>query len=220
MRKVLLIISFTFTFLFSKSQLLQPQVINSLEEYFFVPVAFDNLGNWIKIIENDTSINFKEKTYFLQDDSIYLHFEMEKPGFPLHYKNGSCKLIIHAQTQTNNWITTETEKSSIKFIHSPPAKVTNMNLSLIIAFDSTERGQQMAQELQNSLDDSIKQYFGKKLVYNGNKKLKALKHPNIKTRKCIHYYLKDEPISIFTISNTVKNNKNQIALYLNYSLNN
>lgn len=218
MNKILLILSFVISSLVSKSQLLHPQVINSLKNYFFVPVMFDNLGDWIKGIDNDSSIIFKEKTFFLENDSLYLKYELEKPGYPPGYKNAATKLSIRGHTRTVHPSIIKNQVNSIHLNHLNPTKITNLSLSLIITFDSTENGKQMATQLQDSLDSSIRQYFKKRRAYVGNKNLKARNHHHAKTRKCIHYFLNDDPIAIFIISNTVQDNKNQIALYLNYSL--
>ena len=213
MKKILLILSLAMSTLASQSQLLQPQVISALDNYYFVPVMFDNFGEWVKGIDNDSSIIFKEKTFFLEGDSLHMRYELVKPGYPLEYKNARSKLIISAQTRTVNFLnTTEDTIQSRKF--------TNLRLSLIISFDGSENDKQLAAQLQNKLDYSIRQFFKERHAYVGNKKLRAPNHPGIYVNKCIHYYQKDKVIATFTISNTVKVNEHQLALYLNYSLNN
>ena len=213
MKKILLILSLAISSFASQSQLLQPQVISALDNYFFVPVMFDNLGEWVKEIDNDSAIIFKEKTFSLVDDSLHMHYELEKPGYPLGYKNARSKLIIMAQTRKVNYLNLTEDTIQIK-------KFTNMNLSLIISFDGSENGKQLAAQLQNDLDDSIRQFFKKRRAYVGNKKLRAPNHPGIYVHKCIHYYQDDNVIATFTISNTVKVNENRLALYLDYALNN
>lgn len=99
MKKGILFICILFISLSAKSQVWEPELVKTMQKYYIIPVEFESFGEWISRIENDSTIRFKEKVMVLENDSIYLNFDFEKPGISSPFENSRLSAKIFGRSR-------------------------------------------------------------------------------------------------------------------------
>ena len=212
MRKGFLFISILFISISVKSQNWNPEFVKSLQEYYFIPVEFENFREWIAGIENDSSIIFKKKAFTIENDSIYLEFNIMKPEIPSPFKNSKLSAQVFGRTQQfNNLSKLKKTSNSISIVQLPPKNVTTIQIFAILTFDSTSEGKLLAANTQKILEEKFAVFFQKKIDLKLNKK-----HP--KVVRSVRFTRKNEVVSSFSIWNSTFHDRNQVALSLLYEL--
>lgn len=212
----ILIISFS-----AKSQNLDPAFVKSLKEYYFIPVEFENFGEWIAGIENDTNLVFNKKifNYENQNDSLYLNFELTKPGTVLSIKNATLSLRILGNTFADKRLKFESRgKNLVKVIDLPPKKITSLRIYSYISFDSTSEGRLLATQTQKELEEQFGIFFSNKRIDKSNKNIKKRKFHR-ETERTAYFKRKDELIPGFYIRTNNFEDSNRVELCLIYELN-
>ena len=196
-----------------------PGFVKSLEEFIFIPVEFDNFGKWVEGIEKDSSIVFKKNQYIIENDSLYIDFQIEKPGFPSPVKFAEHSVNIYGKTNTvNNLKSISKTGTGIRLTNLPPQKVTTIYISCRLSFPATEKGKLLASETMEDLEIKFSRFFDKKRVIKAHKNKKRRKfHPD--TEKDIRFSMKDNPVTSFWLRNNSFQDKNEISIYLSYELN-
>ncbi len=203
----------------AKSQNWDPEFVKSLKEYYFIPVEFENFGEWIAGIENDSSLVFKKKIFTQVNDSINLNFELQKPGFSSPFKNSTISIQIIGKTRLDKKLKMKKGGfNSFGFNQLPPRKVTSLYIYSSISFDSTSEGKLLAAQAIKQLEDQLGNFFSKKDVIKANKnKHKRKHHPEVE--KAVRFTTKNDLFSRFWITNSTFPDKNEVELYLAYELN-
>lgn len=218
MRKSILFLGIFFISFSAKSQNWDPKFLTSLKEYFFVPIKFENFGDWIAGIENDSSLVFKKKEFTIVNDSINLYFKIAKPGFPSPIKNSALSLVIIANTRQHNHQEIRRGPGSLGFNNLPTQKVTTLNIGVSLSFDSTNEGKLLAANTMNELEKEFRGYFTEKKVIKANKNFQKRKH-HPEVEKMIIFSLKDSPALSFWLTNSTFPDKNEVMIYVAYNLN-
>lgn len=204
----------------AKSQVVwSPGFVKSLGEFIFIPVEFDHFGNWVEGIENDSSIVFNKKQYTIENDSLYIDFQMQKPGFPSPVKFAEHSVNIYGKTHTvKNLKSISKTGTGISLTSLPPQKVTTIYISCRLSFPSSEKSKLLASETMEDLEKKFSRFFDKKRVIKAHKNKKRRKsHPD--TEKDVRFYMKDNPVTGFWLRNNSFQDKNEISIYLSYELN-
>ncbi len=219
MRKYILCTCFVLLTLCTKSQIQwSPGFTKYLEEYIFIPVEFDHFGNWIAGIENDSSVIFKKKQLSIENDSLYIDFQIEKPGFPSPVKFAKHSVSIYGKTSTvNNLKAINKSVTGINLKSLPAEKVTTIYISCRLSFPPTEKGKLLASETMDDLETKFSGFFDKKRVIKSLKNKKRRKfHPD--TEKDIRFSMNENPMANFWLRNNSFQDKNEISVYLSYVL--
>ena len=217
----MLFFSILFISISAKSQVVwNPGFVKSLEEFFFIPVEFENFGNWVAAIEKDSSILFKKKEFTIERDSLNLNFDLVKPGFSSPFNHSDLSVTIVGRTRTFNNLKEIIEKgrASIDVKRLPPIKVTTVWLVSIMSFDSTKEGKLLAAQAMKQLEIKFSYYFENKKVYRSPKNIRKRKHEK-EIEKEVRFYMKEHPFSRFSINHSSFPDKNQIIMKLEYELN-
>lgn len=219
MRKSILLIAILFCSVFAKSQNWDPSFVKVLKEYFFIPVEFENFGEWIAGIENDSSLVFKKKVFTQVNDSINLNFDLQKAGISSSIKNAILSNRISGKTILDKRVKFESnDKSLLTAIDLPPRKITTLYLYATISFDSTTTGRLLANEIHKELEDQFGVFFANTRVEKSNKNIKKRKfHPQ--EERAAYFKRKNELISMFRIRTNNFKDSNKVELCLSYQLN-
>lgn len=218
MRKAILFFSIFFISISVKSQNWDPAFVKSLEEYYFIPVEFENFGEWIAGIENDSSILFKKKVFTNVNDSAYLNFELQKPGLPPSFKNSIFTLKIIVNTIFDKPVKLEPRGGNlVKTIDLPMRKVTTLRIYASFSFDATDTGRLLATNAQLELEDQFTGYFAKKQVNKSNKNIRKRKFHREEERSA-YFKRENELHSMFQIRTNNFPDSNKVELCLYYEL--
>jgi hypothetical protein len=219
MRKAILFIGILFFCISAKSQNWDPEFVKSLREYYFIPVEFESFGDWITGIENDSSLLFKKRILTQVNDSIYLNFELQKPGLASSFKNSTLSLKVLGNTISDKRVKYESPgKNLVKVIDLPSRKVTALNIYASISFDTTNSGRLLAAQAQKELEDRFVVFFADKRIDKSNKNIHKRKFHR-ETERSAYFKRKDELISMFRIRTYNLQDSNKVELCLSYELN-
>ena len=198
-------------------QVLNGETVKALEEYFFIPVQFDNFGKWIAEIEKDSSLIISNKKFYLENDSMYLNLHIQKPGFQSHFKSGEPSITILALTRSSRG-TTSIHKNinGLKFETGQPFKINYLTLILTIPFDSTDAGKQLAAQAQVALKDQFNSHFKFRRIIKPKKAGKRVHHKEIE--QFVSFRLTDNGYPISSIFHTFQENQNQVVFNIFYQL--
>ena len=220
MIKYVLFTCFLLLTLCSKSQIQwSPGFTKYLEEYIFIPVEFDNFGNWLSGIENDSSIVFKKKHFTIENDSLNLDFQIEKPGFSSPVKFAEHSVTIYGKTNTiNNLKEISKTGMGVSLTYLPAEKVTTIYIICRLSFPPTDKGKLLASETMDDLEKKFSAFFDHKRVIKSLKNKKRRKfHPD--TEKDIRFSMKKNQMSNFWLRHNSFEDRNEISVYLSYELN-
>lgn len=214
MRKSFLLIVIFFFSISAKSQNLKPEFTKALQEFFFIPVEFENFGEWMSSIETDSSIEFKKRVFTLENDSINLEFDLKNSQFSSPIKGAQISAQVFGRTsEFKNLSTLKTNHNSLTIEPLPSKKVTSIKIYPILTFDSTSEGKLLASEAQKMLKEKFAEFFDKKNVL---KKYNSKKYSRVV--RAVGFINKKEVVSRFSIWNSTFPDRNQVALYLLHEL--
>lgn len=218
-RSILFIIILFVTFSARSQVIWRSGFVTTLEEYIFIPTEFDHFGKWLADIEKDTTLIFKKKEFTLQGDSLYLNFDIEKPGFTSPFSHAAHSVNIYGKTHTiNNLRSLSKTGSGLRIKALPPEKVISIYISTRLSFAPSDEGKLLATEAMDSLEMKFSRYFENKKVIKSHKNIKKRKHhPEIE--KEVRFTMKENPAARFWIRNTTLPDKNEISMYIAYELN-
>lgn len=218
MRKEILFFSILFISISAKSQNWNPEFVKSLNEYYFIPVEFENFGGWIAGLENDSSILFKKKVFTHVNDSVYLNFELQKPGFSPAFENSLLTIKLIVNTIFDKRVEFEPRgKNLVRTIDLPPRKVTTLRIYASFSFDATETGRLSATNAQIELEDQFIGFFAKKQVNKSNKNIRKRKFHREEERSA-YFKRENELNSMFQIRTNNFPDSNKVELCLSYEL--
>lgn len=218
MRKAILYIGVLLLSYSAESQHQEPDLIKIMKKYFIVPVEFENLGQWISDIENDSSLVFKEKTLTMENDSLHLKFNVSNPKFSSPFENSEISAQIYGRTLDLDKRSAIKKKVTRTKTNNPLSrkKVINIQIFSVITFDSSSEGKELASEAQKILENEFSAFFVDKLNYKGVL-YKPKKDP--KVLRAVGFRKKNESSYRFSIWNSTFPDRNQVALNLIYDLN-
>lgn len=218
MRKAILCIGVLLISFSAKSQNWDPAFVKSLEKYYFIPVEFENFGEWIAGIENDSTILFKKKVFTNVNDSVYLNFELQKPDLSSTFKNSILTLKLIVNTIFDKRVKFEPRgKNLVRTIDLPPRKVTTLRIYASFSFDATDTGRSLATNAQKELEDQFTGFFAKKQVNKSNKNIRKRKFHREEERSAF-FKRENELVSMFWIRTNNFPDSNKVELCLSYDL--
>ncbi len=218
MRKAFIYIGLLFISISVKSQKWNPEFVKSLKEYYFIPVEFENFGEWITGIEKDSSILFHIKVFSQVDDSIYLNLVLKKPDLPSPFNHSTLTNRLLGNTVIDK--KGELETAGIYIVKNPdvkPRKVTVLSIFASISFDTSTTGRLLARQTQIKLEERFGVFFTEKRVDKANKNIrKRLNHPEVERRAS--FKRRDDLNSMFHIRTYNLKEVNKVELCLSYEL--
>ena len=203
----------------AKSQNWNPEFVKSLSEYYFIPVEFENLGEWIADIENDSSLIFTKKILTNVNDSLYLNFELQKQNFSPPFKHSIISLRIIGNTIIDKKVEFGSGgENLIKVIDLPPRKVTTLSIYASIIFDSTTTGRSLATQTQKELEDQFGAFFVTKRVDKSNKNIRKRRFHR-EVERSAYFKRENDLVSMFRIRTYNLSDSNNVELCIAYELN-
>lgn len=201
-----------------KSQVLNAATEKAFQKYFFIPVQFDHFGKWINAIQKDSTIEFTYKTLNIENDSLYLRYEMKKPGFGKIFNDAIPTIALYGWSRLATPLPKVTSSfQTFHFESGRPRMVTIVTMSCIIPFDSTADGKRLAKQKQSELEKEFSPYFKFKTVKKRKGKNRKY-YPEVE--RLVEYRQKQNMPSVSSVYHAFRNHQNLVYINLIYEITN